>query len=886
MTLVNRLRGNNNQLFTNQVLAEDLKKSKPIAIQGRAEIIMANNFLAKGKFLEDMNPPDGKLYKKLVGLTNEPYADTKKNVINAIQSWIDELDPGEGKEAAKAGFKKLAEDIKKYTKEQGFNVGNLERICAKFKTEVHLALVEAWAETPLTPADLQAMGIGSLGLKPLFLTGKTIKEKRAEFEKLVKDSNVLVQEAREKAKANPSQPNIDAYRQVCKEAIAKYSKLEEELLPFGRYPEFAGLYSRVVGEHIDLMLPLEQTEQNNQKIVQLTEIRYIYAMYAAAQGNGEGMYALAEGLLNFGKWSDDAARKSTGREALKFADLAINAAKKTGDVDLSRKARILKADILAKNYLVQIKLGFPRIESSEKVAEHVVKAYVDLGVDGVPGLYRLFEEAGVSADPMIDILSKRLDSKSVKPTADEIKMITTAALAGNEKAISLLDKLVKLHPVMSNRVPILNPAHMLANQGVYTDVNAPFSPKDAFLCYEGAFVHLKMELQELSRDRKLDQAAFDRIHPKLLALQANYDKFLGSLGDQQEEQKTLIEAQGSLQHAIDGLVTRYSSLKLDASTEVVPKEAILPSPSLLARFSSAFKSFPEKARNEISTFFNTRIMPAFRKIRDKFSPPLPDEVVFERGSSFSSDDRLKSSLFDHDEDSMVNTESVPLVQSKTEDPKLLVDEFNAFWESLPVVGKNYVRTLIRAEADQRLKSQVAALEKEIENVNSITLELISFITRVCRLSRESRDGVISAVVKKTLADSSEYATQITGGFLLLNMDAAAATRMGLSPEARGSRDVASEFIRFWNGIGSEKQKLIRDCIIAIGKNEPPTAEQTNALIGGEFIAILTRLRSLEESGKMGAIIDGMVNEIGIGQFITKEGNDNLSVWFMKILDSL
>ena len=43
------------------------------------------------------------------------------------------------------------------------------------KPKIHLALVEAWAETPLTPADLQAMGIGALGLKPLFLTGITIK---------------------------------------------------------------------------------------------------------------------------------------------------------------------------------------------------------------------------------------------------------------------------------------------------------------------------------------------------------------------------------------------------------------------------------------------------------------------------------------------------------------------------------------------------------------------------------------------------------------------------------------------------------------------------------------------------------------------------------------
>jgi len=603
MPLVERLRGGNNTFFTNQVLVDDLNKSKPIAIQGRAEIVMANNFIAKGKFLGDMDPPDGKLYQKLVGLTDDSYADTKKNVINAIQSWIDELDPGEGKEAAKAGFKKLTEDIKKYTKEQGFNTGNLERICAKFKTEVYLALVEAWAETPLTPADLQAMEIGALGLKPLFLTGITIKEKRAEFEEITS----LVKEARKKATENPTQGNIDSYRQVCEEAVAKYNKLEQELLPFGRYPEFAGLYSLVVGEHVDLILLLESTEQNQQKIVELTEIRYIYAMYAAAQGNGEGMYALAEGLLNFGNWSAN-ARKRTGREALEFADLAFNAAKKSGDADLSRKARILKAEILAKNYLVQVELRHEPKGSLEKVAADVVQAYMSLGVDGVPGLYRLFEEAGVSADPMIEILSQRLDSKSVKPTDEEIKMITTAVLAGNEKAKDLLDKLVKLHPVLSKRVPTLNPAHLLANQGAYTSTNAPFSLEDAFLCYEGAFVHLKMELQELSHDRKLDQAAFDRIQPKLIALQENYEKFLDSLGDQDAEDD-LVEAQGRLQQAISGLVKRYSSLKF-ATTEVEP-EVTFHSPSLLARFSSAFKRFPESVRKEISDFFNTRIMPFF-----------------------------------------------------------------------------------------------------------------------------------------------------------------------------------------------------------------------------------------------------------------------------------
>jgi len=387
---------------------------------------------------------------------------------------------------------------------------------------------------------------------------------------------------------------------------------EQELLPFGRYPEFAGLYSLVVGEHVDLILLLESTEQNQQKIVELTEIRYIYAMYAAAQGNGEGMYALAEGLLNFGNWSAN-ARKRTGREALEFADLAFNAAKKSGDADLSRKARILKAEILAKNYLVQVELRHEPKGSLEKVAADVVQAYMSLGVDGVPGLYRLFEEAGVSADPMIEILSQRLDSKSVKPTDEEIKMITTAVLAGNEKAKDLLDKLVKLHPVLSKRVPTLNPAHLLANQGAYTSTNAPFSLEDAFLCYEGAFVHLKMELQELSHDRKLDQAAFDHIQPKLIALQKNYAKFLDSLGDQKDAEGDLVEAQGKLQKAIDSLVESYSSYEYSTLTnnEIKPGIATVLSPSMLARFSSAFKRFPESVHKEISDFFNTRIMPFF-----------------------------------------------------------------------------------------------------------------------------------------------------------------------------------------------------------------------------------------------------------------------------------
>ena len=117
-----------------------------------------------------------------------------------------------------------------------------------------------------------------------------------------------------------------------------------------------------------------------------------------------------------------------------------------------------------------------------------------------------------------------------------------------------------------------------------------------------------MELQELGHDRKLDQAAFDRIQPKLIALQKNYEKFLGSLGDQDAEDD-LVEAQGRLQQAISGLVKRYSSLKF-ATTEV-ESEVTFHSPSLLARFSSAFKRFPESVRKEISDFFNTRIMPFF-----------------------------------------------------------------------------------------------------------------------------------------------------------------------------------------------------------------------------------------------------------------------------------
>ncbi len=569
MSLINKLKGSSGYVFTNQVLAQELKKSRPLAVQGRAEIVMANTFFIRDKFLGAMKP-GGELYNKLEAITigqqapnerGQHIPNKQKAIVKELKNWVDQLDPGEGKKAAEEALKNITNRLRSLTFESGFNESNLRQLVDDFTTEVHTAVVEAWNKEPLTSRDLQAMGIGSLGLMP-FLSNKTINQKKEEFKNLIKTQSGAIHAAQIKLRGEQTLENAQKYVKVCNDALTAIEKFEASVLPLARYPEFSVLYSQALGEHAHLIFAhsvpakeaacaIENTIRLNQneslfnftpfklaetnKASELTKLQILYAMYGAARGNGEGNYTVAESVLNYGDWSID-KRKETGKNALTLIDIAIGAAKKAGDKDLLRKAKVLRADILAKDYLVAVELRNDPNNLQKKlglVGDTAVKAYAALASDGIPGLYQLFLNAGVSADPMIDLLSNRLVTKMAmfrpKPNAEEIKMITTAALAGNKKAVDLLNALIKMYPLdktaLGKNMPELHCALLLMEAGAFTlfQQGQEFTLQDAVDCYQWAVEHITTRINELSKDGKLTEADLASGKSSLDALKRNYN---------------------------------------------------------------------------------------------------------------------------------------------------------------------------------------------------------------------------------------------------------------------------------------------------------------------------------------------------------------------------
>ncbi len=595
--LIKKLGGDNVTTIDDKDLPNALKGSKPILVQGRAEIGMANRFLVHDKFLKALEP-DGELYQKLEGFFNNPHASQKTLVNRAVKEWVENLPPGEGKAAAKEALQYLEASINNFSSAHGFTPENLKKVIGDFRENIHKELVLAWGATPLTKADHQAMGIGALDLLPFSINKTTIKQKRAEFESIVDD-------LRDPKKS--------------KEGLEeRLSQLEGELLPMVRYPECAGLYSRVVGEHVNLLRESRDPEVED-RAIELTKIQYIYAMYAAAKGNGEGAYSFARGFVEFGLWTKD-ERENTLKEGLRLVDLAINAAKKSGDKGLLAKANVLRAVLLEKNYLTLLELRneFEEPRSVKKAEKYVIDNFVKLGFDGIEGLYILFVRGGSSADPMIDLLKRFLVGPfKVKPTAEHVKWITTAALAGNEKAIKLLTKLVELYPAETKKVPALIPAALLVKDGVHTNANvSEFTRIDALKCYQEAFDHLANELRELKNSGQLNRATLDAILPRLEVLRGKYEALLRQFPD-----KTLTQSAMQLRKDINTAIEEIKEAEVGVLEEApvpgIAKHMDLGSPKVAPSRNRFFSA--------VSKFFNEWVMPKSEilKFREPAGSPEP-----------------------------------------------------------------------------------------------------------------------------------------------------------------------------------------------------------------------------------------------------------------------
>jgi len=672
-------------------LPNALKGSKPILVQGRAEIGMANRFLVHDKFLKALEP-DGELYQKLAGFFVNPHASQKTLVKKAVKEWVENLPPGEGKKAAIEALQYLEASINNFSSAHGFTLENLRKVCGDFRENIHKELALAWSRTPLTKADHQAMGIGALDLLPFSFNKTTIKQKRAEFENIlqgIKDGKTVDEK--------------------------RLSQLERELLPMARYPECAGLYSRVVGEHVNLLKESRDPEVED-RAIELAKIQYIYAMYAAAKGNGEGAYSLARGIVEFGLWTKD-ERENTLKEGQKLVDLAINAAKKSGDKGLLAKANVLRAVLLEKNYLTLLELRNDpenNIGSVKTAEKYVIDNFVKLGLDGIKGLYILFVRGGSSADPMIGMLERYLTGPfKLKPIEEHVKWITTAALAGNEKAVKLLDKLVELYPAETEKVPALIPAALLVKDGVYTDANvSEFTQKDAFKCYQEAFDHFANELRELENSKELDRVAVDAIVLKIVALRDKYKALLG-----QNPGKTLTKSATQLREDINELIKEVNEAMLllkapDPGTVSLSQTKVAPSRN---KFFSA-----------ISAFFSGWAMPNFRKmskneaVLEPRKPSLEPEEI-EMGIDFRTwkDDLrktefslLNTTIYEDDalelSDSFIDgpfgqllpttpvpakkaAPSIQTVEDGDEATQNVVNVFGEFWDEVPKEQKVLLR---------------------------------------------------------------------------------------------------------------------------------------------------------------------------------------------------
>jgi len=159
-------------------LPNALKGSKPILVQGRAEIGMANRFLVHDKFLKALEP-DGELYQKLAGFFVNPHASQKTLVKKVVKEWVENLPPGEGKKAATEALQYLEASINNFSSAHDFTPENLKKVCGDFRENILKELALAWGATPLTKADHQAMGIGALDLLPFSFNKTTIKQKRS-----------------------------------------------------------------------------------------------------------------------------------------------------------------------------------------------------------------------------------------------------------------------------------------------------------------------------------------------------------------------------------------------------------------------------------------------------------------------------------------------------------------------------------------------------------------------------------------------------------------------------------------------------------------------------------------------------------------------------------
>jgi|GEM_PF-3226791 len=492
------LKQNKPALLANRGFADllsSLEQSKALTIAGRAEVVLANRFLFPTAIFNALEPKkgtEGEIYKQLEAVfddTTIPGRDKKKAVFEVLEKWVKGLDEGGGKQAAKDALKTTQRKMGPYDQTFGFVKNNLPYLARTFRTEFDRNLTSLWGKESLSRADKQAMGIGFLGSGDFFAGGK-LAEKKRDFEGL----------------QNTETPDL-----------SKIETLEAELMPHIRQPEFALLYSKVLGlhasqlwqqarEHALLTAGRPETAEEKEtltelvgKTLELAKLQSLYAGYAASEGQAEGLLDVGRWWLMYGSWSSENISE-TRDQVLSYIERAEQLADIADQNEASRiniAARLLRADCYAKQYHALR----PIPETSEAALESAKKAqniYALFGMKGVSGLYDLFLGAGLSADPMMKALQAKFSArKPPMPTDEELEMITVAAMTGDEKATALLEKLNATYPTSKTRA-----AEYLVNVGTYTEVisGGHFTIRDAENYYQKAIAHLRYAASHLEND--------------------------------------------------------------------------------------------------------------------------------------------------------------------------------------------------------------------------------------------------------------------------------------------------------------------------------------------------------------------------------------------------